>query len=74
MIQQTPTLLPKQIALQQLALRQLESLSVTLQRIVAITNDQGDREAVQDAVSNTVNSQYLLREWFGTEPETPHDD
>ena len=74
MIQQTPTLSPKQIALQQLALRQLESLSVTLQRIVAITNDQGDREAVQDAVGNTVNSQYLLREWFGTEPETPYDD
>ena len=74
MTQQTPTLSPKQIALQQLALRQLESLSVTLGRIVSITDDQGDREAVMDAQSNTMNSQYLLREWFGTEPETPYDD
>lgn len=74
MIQQTPTLTPQQTALQQLALRQLEALSVTLQRIVSITDDQGDKEAVMDAAGNTTNSMELLREWFGTEPATPYDD
>ena len=73
MIQTALTLTPRQSVHQQLALRQLEALSGTRQRLVTITDDQGDREAVQDAVSNVTSSQELLREWFGQEPETPFD-
>ncbi len=56
MTQPESTLTPQQTALQGLALRQLEAVTGTLRRILDVSTDQGDREAVQDAIGNCVNS------------------
>ncbi len=74
MNQPESTLTAQQTALQGLALRQLEAVTGTLRQLVSITEDQGDREAVEDAIGNCKNSVDLLRDWFGVAPETMFDE
>ena len=74
MIQPVPTLTPQQSALQQLALRQLEAVKGTMQRLQVIPASQADREAVTDALDWLAKSDDCLRNWFGGSPETPFDD
>lgn len=63
------TITPQQRALRDLALRQLEATQGTLSRCLAITNEQGDREAVCDALGSTANARQIMADWFGTEPD-----
>lgn len=61
-------LTPQQTALKELACRQLEAASETLQRLHGATDDQGDSEVVGDALDGTANAMQLLNGWFGCEP------
>ena len=67
-------LTPKQRTLQALALKQLEAVQGTLQRLQAIPSSQADREAVTDALDWLSKSDDCLRNWFGGSPETQFDD
>lgn len=65
---------PKQSALQELALRQLQAASETMQRLMAIPASQADREAIEDACELVERGTNCLRDWFGGSPKTPFDD
>ena len=64
----------QQTALQQLALRQLEAVQGTLQRLQAIPATQADSEALADACELVERGTDCLRDWFGGSPATPFDD
>ncbi len=67
-------LTPSQRALQALALKQLEAVQGTMQRLQAIPASQADREAVTDALDWLSKSDDCLRNWFGGSPATRFDD
>lgn len=60
-------LTPRQQAIRQLALRQLKAVEDSLQWLLEITADQGDREAIQDGQYDVKHISELLTEWFGAE-------
>jgi hypothetical protein len=71
---QTPSSLsPDQKSLQAVALRQLQDVLTTLERLRAITIEQADMEAVLDARENVNAAVEILQHWYGTEPELTDD-
>ena len=74
MNQSDSTLTPSQRALQALALRQLEGVQGTLQRLQAIPASPADREALADSAELVERGTDCLRDWFGGSPATRFDD
>lgn len=74
MIQPEAELTPQQRALQQLALRQMQAVQETLQRLLSVTDEQADREAVADALDWLSKADYTLRGWLGGCPERFRED
>lgn len=71
---QTPSSLsPDQKSLQGVALRQLQDVLATLERLKAITNEPADTEALLDARVNVNTAVEILQHWYGTEPELTDD-
>ena len=62
------TLNPRQRTLRTLALKQLEAVPGTLQRLLNATSEQADREAVEDAAGDVNAAAGILANWFGCEP------
>ena len=73
MIAPIDELTPKQRSLQDMALRQLEAASETMQRLRVMPASQADREAVDDALDWLAKSDDCLRNWYGGSPATPYD-
>ena len=73
MTQKPSSLSPDQESLRDVALTQLQDVLTTLEKLQAITSEQSDREAVQDARGDVNAAAGLLRDWYGTEPELTDD-
>ena len=69
MTQRPSTLSPDQESLQAVALRQLQDVLATLERLRAITIEQADMEAVPDAREDVNAAVEILQHWYGTDPE-----
>lgn len=62
------TLTAEQIELRDMAVQQIGELQKTLQRLVALTGEQADREVIGDIRSDLTNHIELFSKWFGTSP------
>ena len=56
-----------------MALRQLQDVLTTLERLREITNEPADTEALLDAKEQVNAAVEILQQWYGTEPELTDD-
>ena len=73
MTQKPSSLSPDQKSLQTVALRQLQDVLTTLERLREITNEPADTEALLDAKEQVNAAVEILQPWYGTEPELTDD-
>ena len=73
MTQKPSSLSPDQKSLQGVALRQLQDILTTLERLQDITIEEADTEAVLDAKEQVNTAVEILQHWYGTEPELKDD-
>ena len=58
----------EQIALRDVAVKQIGELLATLERLDRITGDQADEEVIMDIRNDLKNHVDLFGQWFGTSP------
>jgi len=61
-----------QIALRDIAIRQIGGLLSTLERLDRITSEQSDKEVIVDVRNDLKNHVDLFNKWFGTSPIDPN--
>ena len=60
----------EQITLRDIAIQQMTATAETLKRLRDITDDQGDREVIDDCQGNLASNVDQLMKWFGQQPDS----